>query len=42
MKSELREHIRIKADVSDLPAGIYFYQMKTGFFNESKKLIVIR
>lgn len=32
----------IKADVSDLPAGIYFYQMKTGFFNESKKLIVIR
>ncbi len=32
----------IKADVSDLPPGIYFYQVKTGFFTETKKLIVIR
>jgi hypothetical protein len=32
----------IKADVSALPAGIYFYQLKTGFFQETKKLIVTR
>jgi len=32
----------ISVDVSDLPAGIYFYQLKTGFFQETKKLIVTR
>lgn len=32
----------VKADVSDIPAGIYFYQLKTGFFQETKKLIVTR
>ncbi len=32
----------VKADVSDLPSGIYFYQLKTGFFQETKKLIVTR
>jgi uncharacterized protein (DUF1501 family) len=32
----------IKINVSDLPAGIYFYQLKTGFFQETKKLIVTR
>jgi uncharacterized protein (DUF1501 family) len=32
----------VKADVSDLPTGIYFYQLKTGFFQETKKLIVTR
>ncbi len=32
----------IKADVSTLPTGIYFYQLKTGFFQETKKLIVTR
>jgi len=32
----------IKANISDLPTGIYFYQLKTGFFQETKKLIVTR
>jgi len=32
----------IKVNVSDLPAGIYFYQLKTGFFQETKKLIITR
>ncbi len=32
----------IIADVSALPTGIYFYQLKTGFFQETKKLIVTR
>jgi uncharacterized protein (DUF1501 family) len=32
----------IQADISDLPTGIYFYQLKTGFFQETKKLIVTR
>lgn len=32
----------VKADVSDLPTGIYFFQLKTGFFQETKKLIVTR
>lgn len=32
----------IKVNVSDLPAGIYFYQLKTGFFKETRKLIVTR
>ncbi len=32
----------IKVNVSDLPTGIYFYQLKTGFFKETRKLIVTR
>jgi Protein of unknown function (DUF1501)/Secretion system C-terminal sorting domain len=32
----------VKLEVSDMPPGIYFYQMKTGFFQETKKLIVTR
>jgi uncharacterized protein (DUF1501 family) len=32
----------IKVDVSDLPTGIYFCHFKTGFFQETKKLIVTR
>jgi hypothetical protein len=32
----------IKVSVSDLAAGIYIYEIKTGFFKESKKLVVIR
>lgn len=32
----------IKINVSDLPTGIYFYQLKTGFFKETRKLIVTR
>ncbi len=32
----------ISVDVSDLSPGIYFYHMKTGFFQETKKLIIHR
>ncbi len=32
----------IKVSVTDLPTGIYFYQLKTGFFKETRKLIVTR
>ena len=32
----------IRINTIDLPAGIYFYQMKTGFFHETKKLIIAR
>jgi uncharacterized protein (DUF1501 family) len=32
----------IKINTADLPAGIYYYQMKTGFFHETKKLIIAR
>lgn len=35
------EH-EIRVNVLDLPVGIYFYQLKTGFFQETKKLIVVR
>lgn len=32
----------VRVDVSDLPTGIYFYSLKTGFFQDTKKLIVTR
>lgn len=32
----------IVADVSDLPAGNYIYQMKAGFFKSSKKISIMR
>jgi len=32
----------LRVDVTDLPPGIYFYQLKTGFFHDTKKLIVTR
>lgn len=35
------EH-EIRVHVQDLPVGIYFYELKTGFFQETKKLIVVR
>lgn len=35
------EH-EIRVNVLDLPVGIYFYELKTGFFQETKKLIVVR
>lgn len=35
------EH-QIRVNVLDLPVGIYFYELKTGFFQETKKLIVVR
>jgi hypothetical protein len=35
------EH-RTVADISSLPAGLYIYQMKTGFYNETKKLVIVK
>jgi len=32
----------LSVDVTGLPPGIYFYQLKTGFFRDTKKLIVTR
>jgi uncharacterized protein (DUF1501 family) len=32
----------VRVDVTDLPTGIYFYRLKTGFFQDTKKLIVTR
>jgi uncharacterized protein (DUF1501 family) len=38
-EKEEGEHA-VSVSVTDLPAGIYFYKLKTGFLNETKKLIV--
>jgi hypothetical protein len=35
------EH-KIDVNVSDLPAGTYVYQMRTGFYKEAKKLVVLK
>ncbi len=35
------EH-RVEVDLKNLPAGNYIYQMKTGFYKESKKLIIVK
>lgn len=35
------EH-EVRINVADLPTGIYFYQLKTGFYQETKKLIIAR
>ncbi|HEX5172051.1 MAG TPA: DUF1501 domain-containing protein [Cyclobacteriaceae bacterium] len=35
------EH-RVEVDLSNLPAGTYVYQMKTGFYKESKKLVIVK
>lgn len=32
----------VKIELSDVPPGFYLYQLKTGFVNESKKLIVTK
>jgi uncharacterized protein (DUF1501 family) len=32
----------VRVDVTDLPTGIYFYSLKTGFFQDTKKLLVTR
>lgn len=32
----------VAVTVNDLPSGIYLYQIKTGFLNETKKLIITR
>jgi hypothetical protein len=38
---EAGEH-KVQTSVAALPAGLYFYQLKSGFVKESKKLIVVR
>lgn len=38
---EAGEH-RVEVELKNLPAGHYIYQMKTGFYKESKKLVIIR
>lgn len=35
------EH-RVEVDISSLPAGNYIYQIRAGFYNESKKLIILK
>jgi uncharacterized protein (DUF1501 family) len=35
------EH-KIEADITGLPAGTYIYRFKSGFFEESKKLVIIK
>ncbi|MEO8472684.1 MAG: DUF1501 domain-containing protein [Chryseolinea sp.] len=35
------EH-KIEVDISSLPAGAYVYQLKTGFYKEAKKLIIVK
>lgn len=35
------EH-RVEVELKNLPAGTYIYQMRTGFYKESKKLIIIK
>lgn len=32
----------VQASVTELSAGLYFYQLKTGFVKESKKLVIVR
>jgi hypothetical protein len=33
---------KIETDLTGLPAGAYIYQMKTGFYKDSKKLIIVK
>jgi hypothetical protein len=35
------EH-RVEVDLTGLPAGTYIYQLKTGFFKDSKQLVIIK
>jgi uncharacterized protein (DUF1501 family) len=35
------EH-QIEVDLSGIPAGLYIYQLKTGFFKDSKQLVVVK
>jgi hypothetical protein len=35
------EH-KIEVDLAGLPAGAYIYQLKTGFYKESKKLVILK
>lgn len=47
LRTLLKEHRNegeheVRINVADLPTGIYFYQLKTGFYQETKKLIIAR
>ena len=35
------EH-QIEVDLTGIPAGLYIYQLKTGFFKDSKQLVVVK
>jgi hypothetical protein len=35
-------HYKIPFEGSEMPTGLYFYQLKTDSFNETKKLLIIR
>ena len=35
------EHM-VEVNVADLPAGTYVYQMRTGFYKEAKKLVILK
>lgn len=35
------EH-RVEVDLNHLPAGTYLYRMRTGFYHEAKKLVIIK
>jgi hypothetical protein len=35
------EH-KIEVDLDELPAGPYIYQLKTGFYKEAKKLVILK
>lgn len=35
------EH-RVEVDLKSVPAGTYIYQMRTGFYKEAKKLVIIK
>lgn len=35
------EH-KVDVDLADLPSGQYVYQMKTGFYKEAKKLVILK
>jgi len=35
------EH-KVETDLTGLPAGSYIYELKTGFYKDSKKLIIVK